>query len=212
MSKSKPNFVYSSDPGLILGFHGCEKSVRDAVVNEQTMLLSSNKIHEWLGHGTYFWQNNYERALDFVTHPPDGRKISTPAVLGAVISLDNCLDLMDAQYIEHVRAYYNSLKKIVAKQGMTLPRNKHKKGTSNLWDKVLRELDCYVIENLHKVMKTANIRPFDSVRGVFIEGDAIYPDAGFYDKTHIQVCIRNPNCIKGFFIPRKEVDWPENIL
>lgn len=46
-------------------------------------------------------------------------------------------------------------------------------------------------------------RPFDSVRAVFVEGKPIYPDAGFNEKTHIQVSIINPNCIKGFFLERK---------
>jgi hypothetical protein len=45
---------------------------------------------------------------------------------------------------------------------------------------------------------------FDSVRAAFIEGDKIYPGAGFNEKTHIQICIINPNCIKGFFKPRIE--------
>lgn len=43
---------------------------------------------------------------------------------------------------------------------------------------------------------------FDSVRAAFIEGDKIYPGAGFNEKTHLQICILNPNCIKGFFKPR----------
>jgi hypothetical protein len=44
----------------------------------------------------------------------------------------------------------------------------------------------------------------DSRRGVFIEGDPIYNTAGFYEKSHIQLCIGNPNCIKGLFIPKEE--------
>ena len=47
---------------------------------------------------------------------------------------------------------------------------------------------------------------FDSLRAAFIEGERIYPGAGFYDKTHVQICVRNPNCVKGFFLPRKEQD------
>ena len=43
---------------------------------------------------------------------------------------------------------------------------------------------------------------YDSVRGVFTEGEEIYPNAGFLGKTHIQLCIVNPNCIKGYFSPR----------
>ena len=44
---------------------------------------------------------------------------------------------------------------------------------------------------------------FDSIRGVFFEGDELYPGAGFKEKDHIQICIRNPNCIKGYFLPRE---------
>ena len=46
-------------------------------------------------------------------------------------------------------------------------------------------------------------RPYDSVRGVFWEGHEIYPNAGFSEKNHIQICVCNPNCIKGYFLPRK---------
>jgi hypothetical protein len=46
---------------------------------------------------------------------------------------------------------------------------------------------------------------FDSVRGVFWEGNEPYPNAGFREKNHIQISVRNPNCIKGFFIPRESM-------
>ena len=68
-------------------------------------------------------------------------------------------------------------------------------------DLLLKELDCRVIESLHKVRLDNGDRPFDSVRGAFMEGKEIYPNAGFKEKNHIQICIRNPNCIKGFFHP-----------
>jgi hypothetical protein len=44
---------------------------------------------------------------------------------------------------------------------------------------------------------------YDSVKGVFWEGDELYPNAGFREKDHIQICVRNPNCIKGYFLPRE---------
>jgi len=67
---------------------------------------------------------------------------------------------------------------------------------------VLRYLDCAVVEYTHSFLKFKNQPAFDSVRAAFIEGDKIYPGAGFNEKTHIQICILNPNCIKGFFKPR----------
>lgn len=199
-------FVYTSEPGFIIGFHGCDQSLRDDVINQQKMLNASSREHEWLGHGIYFWQSNYDRALDFAMNPPDGRMIRQPAVLGAVICLANCLDLMDTRHINHVRDSYELLKRFTAQQEKVLPRNRNKKGATNILDKVVRELDCAVIEYLHTVMRSRDAKPFDSVRGVFVEGDPIYTDAGFYHKTHVQICIRNPNCIKGFFIPRQEID------
>ena len=70
-------------------------------------------------------------------------------------------------------------------------------------DKVLRFLDCAVIEYMHGIIKSKKSPQFDSVRAAFIEGEKIYPNAGFHDKTHIQICIINPNCIKGIFLPRE---------
>ena len=206
MLTSESKYVYTSDPGLIIGFHGCEKFIRDAVVSGNTKLKTSENKHDWLGSGFYFWQNNYERALDFANNPPGKKEIRKPAVLGAVLSLGNCLDLMDKKYIELVSMSYKNLVNSATSENIKLPRNKSLNDSKDL---VLRELDCSVIEYLHKRLNTTNTPPFDSTRGVFIEGSPIYENAGFHEKTHIQICVRNPNCIKGFFIPREEVQWPE---
>ena len=71
-------------------------------------------------------------------------------------------------------------------------------------DLLIRELDCAVIERIHRFGEEMNTEEYDSVRGAFIEGKRIYPNSGFYEKTHIQICVRNPNCIKGYFAPKKE--------
>ena len=63
----------------------------------------------------------------------------------------------------------------------------------------MRNLDCAVINHLHRLREDGGLRPFDTVRGVFLEGNPIYQDAGFRQKTHIQICVRNPDCIKGVF-------------
>jgi len=61
----------------------------------------------------------------------------------------------------------------------------------------------------HKFNQEANKRAYDSVRGVFWEGKPLYPNAGFAEKNHIQICVCNPNCIKGYFLPRGiNVDYP----
>lgn len=49
--------MYSKRTGLILGFHGCDQTVRDEIVSmEGGMLLPSSNNYDWLGHGVYFWE------------------------------------------------------------------------------------------------------------------------------------------------------------
>jgi len=56
-----------------------------------------------------------------------------------------------------------------------------------------------VINHLHKVREAALLPAFQTVKAVFIEGNRIYDDAGFFEKTHIQICVRDKFCIKGVF-------------
>ncbi|SDF61520.1 hypothetical protein SAMN04487996_111282 [Dyadobacter soli] len=195
--------MYFARPGLLIGFHGCEQQVRDSIVFGEPMTPSSS-IYDWLGRGLYFWENNHERALDFASNHPT-QKIKTPAVLGAVIDLGQCLDLLDTQYLRLAKMSYDNLVTAANTSNGQVPRNKDVKGSN---EKLLRELDCAVIENIHLIQSQSNGTPFDSVRGVFVEGGELYDGAGFHEKNHIQICIRNPNCIKGFFIPRQGVEWP----
>ena len=84
---------------------------------------------------------------------------------------------------------------------------------------ILRELDCAVIEYLHQKIDEkinldfqeygfSDLKHCDTVRGIFTEGGPAFDGAGIQLKNHIQICIRNLNCIKGFFIPRKKTKFP----
>ena len=80
---------------------------------------------------------------------------------------------------------------------------KIKKAAKDDNDFLLRHLDCAVLETVHASLEEEDEKPFDTVRGVFWEGDDLYPEAGFKEKNHVQICVRNPNCIKGFFRVRQ---------
>ena len=58
-------FMYSTRSGLVLGFHGCDHSVAQAVLNGQSFLKASFNSYDWLGHGFFFWENSPSRALEF---------------------------------------------------------------------------------------------------------------------------------------------------
>lgn len=155
--------VYYSDPGLIIGFHGCDREIRDRVVMHQTMLRSSKNVWDWLGDGMYFWQNNHERAFHFAKNPPPNVKINTPAVLGAVFSLGNCLDLSDKRFIDLVKISYDSLKQSATTEGTKLPVNKNPGDDESSADKIVRALDCAVIKNVHEIATKTMQPPFDTV-------------------------------------------------
>jgi len=122
--------------------------------------------------------------------------------------LGHCLDLSDKKWIDLARYSFDNLKKLKESEGKKLPANINPPNNLGAKDKIIRRLDCAVIQNIHQLLEINDITPFDSVRGVFFEGNPLYDGAGFHDKTHVQICIRNPNCIKGYFFPRKEIIWP----
>jgi hypothetical protein len=122
--------------------------------------------------------------------------VKIPVAIGAVLDLGNCFDLLDYQNLEMLhRTYQNTNPMLRLLQNRSIER-----GNSD--ELLLRYLDCAVIEEFHRLRRVENKPPFDSVRTVFWEGKPLYPNAGFREKNHIQICIRNPNCIKGLFLPR----------
>ena len=95
-------------------------------------------------------------------------------------------------------------------------------GEKSLTLQLLRNLDCSTIEFMHEeiLSKTqadmkdkgfSDFKIFDSTRGAFIEGGPAFEGSGLHAKTHIQICIRNMNCIKGFFLPRREIDFVQSL-
>lgn len=193
--------LYSRKSNLVLGFHGCDAAVVEKVLNQKDILKPSMNDYDWLGNGVYFWENNSARALEFAQESAKRKdtKIKTPAIIGAILDLGNCLDLIDTYYLNEVKKAYNVLSKANEIAGTSLPKNEDV-GSSK--DKLLRKLDCAVIQTLHALNDWSEIYPYDTVRGVFWEGGDLYPGAGFSAKNHIQICVRNVNCIKGFFLPR----------
>ena len=197
--------MYSTRPNLVLGFHGCEKSEQQKLISDPAYVRESNESFDWLGHGMYFWENNPERARLWAEQKRDAGTLKKPAIVGAVLDLGRCLDLLDSSNIMLVKSSYALFVEDSKKLEKPIPENEpHPRNTSN--EKVLRYLDCAVIEYTHSYLKTNEIDSFDSVRAAFLEGEPLYEGAGFNEKTHIQICIINPDCIKGFFLPRYKLE------
>lgn len=199
--------MYSRISHLVFGFHGCDLSTFEEVVCNGGELHPSENDYDWLGSGIYFWEQNYDRAREWADEQSARGRIETPAVIGAVIDLGYCLNLTDSHYTALLENEYEIMKDEFELLGIEMPKNTIGP------DLLLRRLDCAVIEHLHESMArrrsagtAMGVEPFDSARGLFSEGKEIYPGAGVKEKTHVQICVRNPNCIKGYFRPRTARD------
>lgn len=204
--------MYSNLPNLILAFHGCDEETYKKVLYEHESLLPSLNSYDWLGNGIYLWENSLARAEEWAKmycerynkKNPD-KNPKKPAVIGAVVNLGHCLDLTDYGSSEILKNGYDILAYELSLLGKEMPINKNVKGNNDL---LLRELDCAVIQRIHQFNREVGRRSYDSVRGLFIEGKPVYKESGIMDKTHIQLCIINPNCIKGYFKPLEpNADW-----
>jgi len=179
--------MFSKGKFYMIGFHGCDMKIRDKIVLHQEKFIKSVNDHDWLGHGVYFWENDYERAFQWAKE----RK-KNPAVIGALIESGNCLDLLEQLSRENLKIGFDALE---IKFSGNLPKNKGGK------DHLMRNLDCAVINAVCKQSSLKFGIDYDAVRGAFWEGDPLYPGAAIKEKSHIQICIRNLECIKAVFIP-----------
>lgn len=186
-------------PTWVLGYHGCDREVGEAVLAGRAELLRSENNWDWLGTGIYFWENSARRALDWAKyakkHPEYFRvAVKNPFVIGAVVDLGNCLDLLEAASIRIVKRAHEDMSEVFLAAGSALPKNS---GAGP--DRVVRRLDCAVISFVHDTHARRKEPPFDSVRAVFVEGKSLYDGAGFHARTHIQVCVRRAAQIIGYF-------------
>lgn len=182
---------------LVFGFHGCEKEVAHDVLLNRVCLSPSINDYDWLGNGIYFWENDPIRALEFAR---EVKKCKNPFVLGAILDLKYCLDLTCRDSINVVRSVWTQVVEPIYLKGDIKTNKPAKKGENG--ELLLRFLDCHVIEALHDYNAKNELEQYDSVRGAFWEGDYVYPTAGFFNKNHIQLCVRNYDCIKGIFLPQ----------
>lgn len=200
---------YQRLPSMVLGFHGCDKAVGQAVIKGKTRHLdTSTNDHDWLGDGVYFWENDPRRAMEWAIagmSKPKGAKgrVEKPFVVGAVIELGLCLNLLSRDSVEEVKVAHRLMLETMETAGMTVPQNTGVGGFR-------RRLDRAVIESLHELRASPGVAlpRYDTVRAAFREGGAAYGDegpleskAGFDDRSHIQIAVRELARIKGYFLP-----------
>lgn len=184
-------------PYQVIGFHSCDREVGLRIVSGKDHLRPSNNSWDWLGPGIYFWEDNPYRALSYAVDCARNKqkfagRIKTPFVLGAIIELGHCLNLIEPNSIRIVQESYRILKANADMTGIPMPVNK---GAN-------RSLDCAVIRLIHRMYKIKDGSIYDTIRSPFHEGEAIYDQANFTTGLHIEICVIDPKQIKGYFLPQ----------
>lgn len=176
---------------VVLGYHGCHKDVAQSIFEGKGHLQPSENDYDWLGHGVYFWEADPIRGWEWAC---DHHGENNASVIGTAIHLGRSLNLMSRHAYKAIAEAYKALEKKFNLAGVPLPQN----GKTGM----ARKLDCAVIQHLH-YMRANNLpdplRPYDTVRGLFIEGDEAFPGSMMRHKTHIQICVKEPRVIKGYF-------------
>jgi hypothetical protein len=168
----------------VIGYHGTSAKIASALVDGEPF-KESNSVSEWLGTGVYFWEYAPKQAWWWAKHR---RKISSPAVVGAMIRLGNCFDLLDWKNIDVLRKARSKMVESLVKGGLEIPENK----------RIYKNLDCAVFNFLYDQTGEEGEPKIDSARGAYapIESQKrIWKASWICKDTHIQICVRNQNNI-----------------
>jgi hypothetical protein len=186
----------------VLGYHGCDRASAERVLLGRLKLTPSSNDHDWLGHGVYFWEYGPKRALQWA-HQVAARwskRIREPVVIGAVIHLGHCFDLLDVRNTDHLARLYPLFEEDLRRAGQPIPRNEHPPGGGQ--DFVMRRLDCAMLNWVVPVLERESGRIFQTIRGVFQEGEPAFPGSQIRRRSHIQIAVRDPECVVGYFHPQ----------
>jgi hypothetical protein len=181
----------------VIAYHGCDQRVARQLLNGDSFRSSEND-YDWLGRGIYFWEYGVDRALQFAHEHKARRRIKTPAVVGALVQLGNCFDLMDTRFTSDLTGGHAPWSKAMRDAGLAMPRNG---GPTS--DRTLRRLDCAVLNWYLDRLEEEGTR-YDTVRCGFVEGPPVYEGAGIHQQAHVQIAVRNPACVLGVFRPLLE--------
>jgi hypothetical protein len=75
------------------------------------------------GEGIYFWEYGYDRALQFAEEQRLRGKVERPSVVGALLQLGNCFDLMDTRFTAELNDAFEMFCAKYEGEGWSLPVN-----------------------------------------------------------------------------------------
>ena len=174
-------------PEQIIGYHGCTRNVAEQILAEQGF-LPSTQAYDWLGGGAYFWEYAPYRAMEWA-QSRNRRSSVDFSVIGATIRLGRCLNLLDTEHIPKLESLYKEF--VVTLGSENLPRNTSQ--GAHYLDRSVIEACCLTVEQISDLS-------FQTVRGSFPEGGAIYEGSRILRRAHTQIAVRDPSCISDLHL------------
>jgi hypothetical protein len=183
--------------GPFIGYHGCDRTVAEMILGGKDHLKQSENAHDWLGPGIYFWVDSPERGYAWAVEQSKrpASKVKTPCVIGAFIHPGLCLNLTDYGVMDEILVAYDFLAQFSKTAASVLPKNETQQNGIFL----KRHLDCAVIKTVHALREDSGLPAYSTVYGVFEEGESLFDGSGFREKTHVQLAVRDTDCILGYF-------------
>ena len=177
----------------IVGYHGTRRPTAKALVDGAAFTASTND-DDWLGHGIYFWEYAPQQAWWWARRRYGGEA----AVVGAMIHLGRCLDLLDPANVGLLDAAQQKLTAALSAAGQKGLRNAN----------THKYLDCAVFNYLFERLD-ARGHSYESVRAVFVPMETgkmprLWDRSGIFKGGHIQVCVRKPTNILAVWSVRKD--------
>ncbi|MDP2661745.1 MAG: hypothetical protein Q8R28_13540 [Dehalococcoidia bacterium] len=166
----------------IVGYHGTTVAAAEAIMEHG--FSSSRNEEDWLGDGAYFFQDAPSRAWEWAKEKA-GRRDDNPAVVVALVRLEDCMDFADIGWAEGIKQFYPECIAFRNRHGLPMP----------LQDGKAHRLDREVINFAIGRLAEEDQGGWRSVRGVFIEGKPVFRGSAIYDRSHIQVAVRDPSLI-----------------
>ncbi len=174
-----PPFDYHDYHRTIVAFHGTRAEIAGDLVDGQPFRVSSN-TDDWLGSGTYFWEYAPKQAWWWAR---EFKRYPRPAVVGAMIRLGNCFDLLDPANVRLLKNMHDVMLEKWAASGSKIPRN----GNQH------KNRDCAVFNEVY-LRAEARLKPIDSARAVYVPTESakrVWERSWIYEEAHIQINVRN---------------------
>jgi hypothetical protein len=170
----------------VFGYHGTSQTQAMGIL-ERGFRVSDND-YDWLGSGIYFFQDAPLRAKQWAIE----RYPENPAVIGAAIGLDNCIDLLDIAWFPLLKNVYNPFREQYRFRNRPLPTQKPELSKAH-------RLDCAFFNFATQLLSNRG-QTVASIRAVFVEGEQIFPSSAIFDLAHVQIAVKNPILIKQFYL------------